>query len=682
MIGKKIPHIQEIALGIYCIIILIISIFLQRYFIRRGSNIFLNIFCVFLWFSILIIILIIPLDIFTDIENTKLFSEFLYWLFYVLGFIIADQLRSYMVNGNFTVITKIISIIKFAGIYMLFFLGIGFILKWILKLCIYLFGENNVLSISINIISTIVNMPMIIVYLVFLGCGLWEVPRDLFIKFYYPTRIRKLCWEITHVMRKYRDETEFMIISINKIKLTQEIIRSLSIETLKNEIKEAKEKMDSEINKDKKKEKKRLYDDLNGFKDLYKCEKEMKEMMEKLKKTADYFKLDYNIDISNSEVEIKELKNKNELININTKYKIYKNQIFRINYQKYTIYKEWAEIKSFILLRNSKENEIGNNKNIVIENRNIKNNIQINKSENFVITNINENNKNNDNIQCLENIGNISNFDNSKSLQINNENNSTKGKSEILRIGNNKKPKDEFRKLILSKKTIIYYKIMPIISYILISICIAYDIIIIFGQIEFTINADLFSGKVLRWFFTNIYLLTPIRLFPFYFTFFVLAYSFGTIKSDITFCIYTPRQTEPCHMLFFLGMLAKFICPLCYNYIEIMYNGVNLKGNGSKLALYFEDQFGYLNDPDNIVILMVKIFLLMLFLKAICCTATRCYGNFAYKKNQYLTFHSSYEGKESEILMGELILNKLNKIYGNDLNKLKIDNIFEYEEKK
>jgi hypothetical protein len=32
--------------------------------------------------------------------------------------------------------------------------------------------------------------------------------------------------------------------------------------------------------------------------------------------------------------------------------------------------------------------------------------------------------------------------------------------------------------------------------------------------------------------------------------------------------------------------------------------------------------------------------------------------------------------------MGELILNKLNKSYGNDLNKLKIDNIFEYEQKK
>ena len=677
MIGEKIPNVMYIFLGIYAIIILIISIFLQRCFIRKGSNIVLNIFCIFLWFAILIVILIIPLDIFVDTEHTKIFSEFLYWLLYICGFIIVDQLRSYMANGNFTVITKIISIIKFTGIFMLFFLGIGFILKWILKLCIYLFGENNVLSISINIISTIVNMPMLIAYLMFLGCGLWEVPRDLFIKYHYPTRIRKLCWEILHAMRKYRDETEFMIISINKIKLTQEKIKSLSIETLKNEIKEAKERMDSETNKDQKKEKKKIYDELNGFKELYNCDKEMKEMMENLKKTADFFKLDYDIDISNSNVEIKELKNKNELVDINTRYKIYKEQIFRINYQKYSIYKEWAEIKSFILLRESNINSIGNNKNIDKESRNIKNNIQTDINENNDITIINENNKKNDKSHYIEN----ENIDNSKSIQINIGNSLNQEKSEIQIVGN--KIQDfEFRKLILSKKTIIYYKIMPIISYILILICIAYDVIIIFGQVEYTIKYELFSGKVLRWFFTNTHIITPIRLFPFYFTFFVLAYSFGTIKSDMTFCVYVPRQTEPCHMLFFLGMLAKLICPLCYNYIEIMYNGVDLKGNGSKLALYFEDQFGYLNDHENIVIFMVKIFLSMLFLKAFFCTASRCYGNFAYKKNQYLTFHSTYEGKESEILMGELILNKLNKNYGNDLNKLKIDNIFEYDEKK
>ena len=677
MIGEKIPNVMYIFLGIYAIIILIISIFLQRCFIRKGSNIVLNIFCIFLWFAILIVILIIPLDIFVDTEHTKIFSEFLYWLLYICGFIIVDQLRSYMVNGNFTVITKIISIIKFTGIFMLFFLGIGFILKWILKLCIYLFGENNVLTISINIISTIVNMPMLIAYLMFLGCGLWEVPRDLFIKYHYPTRIRKLCWEILHAMRKYRDETEFMIISINKIKLTQEKIKSLSIETLKNEIKEAKERMDSETNKDQKKEKKKIYDELNGFKELYNCDKEMKEMMENLKKTADFFKLDYDIDISNSNVEIKELKNKNELVDINTRYKIYKEQIFRINYQKYSIYKEWAEIKSFILLRESNINSIGNNKNIDKESRNIKNNIQTDINENNDITIINENNKKNDKSHYIEN----ENIDNSKSIQINIGNSLNQEKSEIQIVGN--KIQDfEFRKLILSKKTIIYYKIMPIISYILILICIAYDVIIIFGQVEYTIKYELFSGKVLRWFFTNTHIITPIRLFPFYFTFFVLAYSFGTIKSDMTFCVYVPRQTEPCHMLFFLGMLAKLICPLCYNYIEIMYNGVDLKGNGSKLALYFEDQFGYLNDHENIVIFMVKIFLSMLFLKAFFCTASRCYGNFAYKKNQYLTFHSTYEGKESEILMGELILKKFNKNYGNDLNKLKIDNIFEYDEKK
>jgi len=676
MIGENIPHIIYILTGIYSFIILIISIFIQLFLIRKGSNIALNILCIFLWFAMLIFILIIPLDILTNIKDLQIVSEVLYWLFYISGFLLLDQIKAYIMNGNFTVIMKIISIIKAMAMSMIIFIGIGLILKWILKLCVYLLGEYNALSISINIISTLINLSMLIAYIMFLGCGLWEVPRDLFIKYHYPTRIRKLCWEIAHVMRKYRDETEFMIISINKIKLTQEKIKSLSIETLKNEIKEAKERMNSETNKEQKKEKKKIYDDLNGFKELYKCEKEMKEMMENLEKTANFFKLNYDIDISNSDIEIKELKNKNELIDINAKYKIYKDQIFRINYQKYSIYKEWAEIKSFILLRDSKENSTENHNNIDTENRKIKNHMHIASSENINITNISENNKN-----CIENNENISNFEKSKNLQINNGNNSNQEKSDIIKI-EIKKENIEFKKLILSKKTIIYYKIMPVISYILIVICIAYDIIIIFGQIEYTFKCELFSGRVLRWLFIHPYIITPIRVFPFYFTFFVLAYSLGTIKSDMSLCVYAPRQTEPCHMLSYVGNLSKFICPLCYNYINIMFNGVDLKGNGSKLALYLEEQFGYLNDSDNIVIYIVKIALLFLFLKAICCTATRCYGNFAYKKSQYLTFHSTYEGKESEILMGELILNKLNKCYGNDLNQLKIDNIFEYEEKK
>ena len=368
---------------------------------------------------------------------------------------------------------------------------------------------------------------------------------------------------------------------------------------------------------------------------------------------------------SNSEVEIKELKNLDELVDINEKYKMYKQQIFRINYRNYSIYKEWAEIKSFLLLKESEENIIENNRD--------------NGNDNKNIANSNENNEHKDinlRIENSENIG-INNMIKSNQDEIN---------SEIRKIENKKQDfgedNFEFQKLSLSKKTIIYYKIMPIISYILIVICIAYDVIIIFGQVEYTFKWDLFAGKVLRWLFTNIYIITPIRLFPFYFTFFVLSYSFGTIKSDMTFCVYAPKQTEPCHALFFIGMIFKLICPLCYNYIEIMYNGVDLKGNGSKLAEYFEDQFGYLNDSENVVIFIVKIILLFLFLKAICCTATKCYGNFAYKKHKYLTFYSTYEEKETEILKGELILKKLNKIYGNNLKQFQIDYIFEYEEKK
>jgi len=42
------------------------------------------------------------------------------------------------------------------------------------------------------------------------------------------------------------------------------------------------------------------------------------------------------------------LKNKNELVDINGTLQIYCTQIYRINYKKYSIYKEWDKIKSFL----------------------------------------------------------------------------------------------------------------------------------------------------------------------------------------------------------------------------------------------------------------------------------------------------------------------------------------------
>jgi hypothetical protein len=57
----------------------------------------------------------------------------------------------------------------------------------------------------------------------------------------------------------------------------------------------------------------------------------MNEMIENMRKTIEFFNLN-QMNYSNSEVEIKELKNLDELVDINEKYKMYKQQIFRINY--------------------------------------------------------------------------------------------------------------------------------------------------------------------------------------------------------------------------------------------------------------------------------------------------------------------------------------------------------------
>ena len=164
-------------LAVYIIILLIISILIQRYFVRKNTNIFINIFCVFIWFTTLFMIIIFPFDLFQDslFENdksskgkAKLFSELFYWNFYICGFLIVDNLKSYLMNGNFTFTTKLISTIKGMAIFLTIFLGFGFVLKLLLQLINYIAGDpkgNNFLSITIKIIQTVISMPMLIAYL-------------------------------------------------------------------------------------------------------------------------------------------------------------------------------------------------------------------------------------------------------------------------------------------------------------------------------------------------------------------------------------------------------------------------------------------------------------------------------------------------------------------------------------
>ena len=646
-LGEEIPNALYIFLGIYIILLLIASIFIQRYYIRKNSSIFINIFCVFIWFSTLVMIIIFPLDLFQDsiFENneenkgkTKLFSEFLYWNFYICGFLVVDNLKSYLEDGNFTVTTKLLSCIKGMGIFLIVFAGFGFVLNLLLQFIKFIFNDENeedFLSITIKIIQTVIGMPMIIAYLMFLGCGIGDMPRDLYNKYNYTRRNKRLCWDITHAMRKYKNETEFLFLSINKIKLTQEKIKNTSLEDLNNEIKEAKDKMNQENNEEEKKTKKKNYDNLNGLKELYKCENEMNEMLEKLESTVKAFNLNIPLETIDKNDEKRVLKNKKELVNIHGNYKIYCTQIYRLNYQKYSIYKEWAEIKTFL-----QQKEL------------------INKP---ILTEQSED---------------ISNNNNDIKIDIEEQNNIEKKQIQ----------KFEFQKIPLNNKQIMYYKYMPAVSIILIVFCLIYGILMIIGELEFTFGWDAITGQFYRWLFTNVWIIIPIRLFPMYFTLYAVSYSFTSIKSDIIFCVYGNRQTEPCHMLFFVGMLAKLICPLCYNFIEITHNldhkeehknDMNFNSTyETKITKYFEEEFGFLKE-DNIVIFVSKLVLLLLFLKAIVLNLTGCYGNFAYKKNQYLSYNANYLEKELEIMEGEEILNNFNKKYGSNLEQLKADNIFE-----
>ena len=626
MIGEESPSVLYIFIIIYAIIILAVAIFIQLYFTRKGTSLFINILSSFLWFTMLLVILLFPLDLFSgslfgdDEDNShrmQILSAFLYWNFYICGFLIIDQIKGYITNGNFTVTSKILSCLKGMGFFMIFFVGIGMVLDWIFQFCEWAFGENNFLTVAMNIIKTVIGMPMFIAYLMFLGCSLGDIPRDLYRKFNYQERIKMLCWGICHAVRKYKSETEFIVLSINKIKMAQEKTSNLNMEDLDKQIYEAKDNMNQEENPEEKKNKKNKYESLSGLKELSGCQNEMNEVLEHLENTAKIFNLNIPLETIDKEDEKRPLKNKDELVSIYGTYKIFCTQIYRINYQKYSIYKEWAEIKSFL--------------------------------------------QQGLNTESTPNISNSNDLTGDIDEQNDNE---------------TKKQSFEFRSVKLTSNQFNYYKYMPTISIVLIILCVIYGILMIIGQFEYTFKWDFITGKIFRWIFTNIYIITPIRLLPIYFTLYSVCYSFVTLRSDTNSCVYANRQTEPCHAVFFVGMIAKLICPLVYNFIEIMYNGVDLKGSESKMCLYFEEQFGFLNSA-HVVIFISKLVLLALFLKAIILNLIGCYANTAHNKHQFLTYNATYIEKDLEIMEGEGILNDMNRRYGSDFDQVKADNIFE-----
>ena len=626
MIGEEAPSVLYIFIIIYAIIILAVAIFIQLYFTRKGTSLFINILSSFLWFTMLLVILLFPLDLFSgslfgdDEDNShrmQILSAFLYWNFYICGFLIIDQIKGYITNGNFTVTSKILSCLKGMGFFMIFFVGIGMVLDWIFQFCEWAFGENNFLTVAMNIIKTVIGMPMFIAYLMFLGCSLGDIPRDLYRKFNYQERIKMLCWGICHAVRKYKSETEFIVLSINKIKMAQEKASNLNMEDLDKQIYDAKDNMNQEENPEEKKNKKNKYESLSGLKELSGCQNEMNEVLEHLENTAKIFNLNIPLETIDKEDEKRPLKNKDELVSIYGTYKIFCTQIYRINCQKYSIYKEWAEIKSFL--------------------------------------------QQGLNTESTPNISNSNDLTGDIDEQNDNE---------------TKKQSFEFRRVNLTSNQIIYYKYMPTITIALIFLCVIYGILMIIGQFEYTFKWDFITGKIFRWIFTNIYIITPIRLLPIYFTLYSVCYSFVTLRSDTNSCVYANRQTEPCHAVFFVGMIAKLICPLVYNFIEIMYNGVDLKGSESKMCLYFEEQFGFLNSA-HVVIFISKLVLLALFLKAIILNLIGCYANTAHNKHQFLTYNATYIEKDLEIMEGEGILNDMNRRYGSDFDQVKADNIFE-----
>ena len=51
------------------------------------------------------------------------------------------------------------------------------------QLLLYAFTESNFLNIVIKILKTLIAIPTLVSYLMFLGCSLGDMPKDLYVKY-------------------------------------------------------------------------------------------------------------------------------------------------------------------------------------------------------------------------------------------------------------------------------------------------------------------------------------------------------------------------------------------------------------------------------------------------------------------------------------------------------------------
>ena len=83
-------------------------------------------------------------------------------------------------------------------------------------------------------------------------------------------------------MRKYKKETEFLILSINKIKLTLSIINKKDLDEVKKEKSEIKKRLKNEENEEVKERIEKEYDSIEDLIDLYDYKKEMEDILNQL----------------------------------------------------------------------------------------------------------------------------------------------------------------------------------------------------------------------------------------------------------------------------------------------------------------------------------------------------------------------------------------------------------------
>ena len=316
----------QIVLIIELVLILLFSIALYCFYIKKNTYFLVGILTVFLWFLNFGLIVLLPFDIYYNIKqsdtsekefNSKILSisyACSYWIIFVLSWVFLPVLKEYENRGEFTRMEKLKGSIK-SNIMFYVIIGIAAVVGLIGCVIYVIIKKKEFVPFFVGLYKFCIDASNLygLLFIIFmLGYSIPKIPLSLWGKFNNEKRIKYLEFKTGSICQDIVKGKKDLLKYGHQIQATLDDLR---------------------------------YGDDRDTNEISKYETNLEEIIQEYKDNKDLYEIDLNED-RNDEKAIKKV---SDLITLHSTIKKTQNNLLFLNCQLKKLYKEWKFRKSLTL---------------------------------------------------------------------------------------------------------------------------------------------------------------------------------------------------------------------------------------------------------------------------------------------------------------------------------------------